>query len=336
MELGQRKKDILGAVINSYIKTGEPVGSKHVMDALDMAVSSATIRNDMAVLEEQKLLYQPHTSAGRVPSPLGYKLYIEQVMKEYVLDDSEKEVIDNFIIEIGCNINEIAKKSINIISELTACAAVAVTPTSGGTIQMFEAVIAGKHLIALLAISDLGQTKTKVIVTDAVPDSDSTLLLGKLLNLAFGGMSPDDIHEDKIAWLENEILEKCPDFYQLMPFFVEFINELKGYDVVVSGAEKILSQPEFSDINKAKSFLSLLTKHSEIADTATKSEGIKVDVFPEHIADMSMISSGVLIGKSNSILCVFGPTRMDYAKVMAKLNYLSKGVSDFIKEKYLD
>ncbi|MEG2044409.1 MAG: heat-inducible transcriptional repressor HrcA [Clostridia bacterium] len=341
MELEDRKKKVLSVVVEEFIKTGEPVGSKAVMDKINVSVSSATIRNDMALLEDMGLLYQPHTSAGRVPSVEGYKLFVSKLMKTYELSKKEKNQIDVLLAKVSKTTTAITKDTVEIISQLTGCTAVAVAPASGGSLQMFEAFVAGKHLLAVLAVSATGVTKTKICVTDIEPNSENAMILSKILSKTFSGRSVTQISDELINIAKAEIEKSCPEFISLMPFIKEFINELCGYDVYVGGEEKLFDYPEFSNASKIQPFLSLLSRHDDILKIAQKNpSGIEVDILGDQglteLKNVSMITSGMYMGSDNGIMCVFGPTRLDYAKVLAKMNYFTEQMSKIISELYLE
>lgn len=335
MDLGERKKKILGIIVNAYIRSGEPVGSKAVVDNLGLEISSATIRNEMSVLEELGYLHQPHTSAGRVPSASGYRLFVDKIMQKHKLTQEEIHNIDDFITTLRGSLSALEKESAQIAAEFTDCAAVSVAPVSGGIIKMLEAVIAGKRLIAILTVSGSGDVRTKLCITDCNTETQNVNLLSRILNDVLGGLYPETISELRLAMLENEIRKHCPDLICVLPELTELLNELKGYDVFVGGEAKVFNYPEFSDIKKAKAFLSLLNKHENLARLACEKPlgGISVDVFSE-INDVSMISSGYKLGNSNGYLCVFGPTRLDYARVLAKMNYFTDTMSKIINSTY--
>lgn len=334
LELENRKKKILGMVVSAYIRSGEPVGSKTVQNDPSLNVSSATIRNEMAALESMGLLYQPHTSAGRVPSVKGYRLFVDEIMPTHILTKDEKIVIDSFIAELRQSVSSITKDIAKIASELTGCAAIALTPSSGGIVQMFEAVIAGKRIVTVLAVSATGQVKTKSCVMDCDIDAQHTLILTRILNELFSGMSPDDIADIKMEVLQEQVKRYCPQLEGIIPVLKMFIQELRGYDVYVGGESKVLSFPEFSDIDKARAFMAVLSDSDTLSQIASQHrEGITVDVMENNISDISMITSAFKSGNHENVLSVLGPTRMDYARVLAKMNYFTDSITKLINGK---
>lgn len=332
MELEERKKRILGVIVRSYISNGEPIGSKTVLSELNTNLSSATVRNEMATLEELGLLSKPHTSAGRIPSAQGYKMYIHELMQSYSLSRDEVSAIDRFVDKISLNIGRVITSSAIAAAEITGCAAVAITPASGGMLQMFEAVIAGKRVIAVLAVSDLGIAKTKTCILNNEPGSENVLILNNILNFMFSGKSPSEITDEQIKQLSEEIKRSCPGIKSVIPFLIEFMDELRGYDVYVTGENNLLDYPEFSDIDAARNYMSLLTDHDKMAEMIRNADNdIEVSVFGEN-SGMSMVSQKLSYGKSNGLLCAFGPTRMDYAKILAKMSYFTRTLSDIINK----
>ena len=337
-----RKKRILGMVVSAYVKSGEPIGSKAVQNEPGVNVSSATIRSEMAALENLGLLYHPHTSAGRVPSVEGYKLFVEQIMKGYILSQSEKKSIDVFIHGLKNSISTIIKDSAGIAAELTGCAAIALTPSAGGIVQMFEAIIAGKRIITVLAVSAFGSVKTKSCIMDCDVENSETLILTKILNDVFAGMSPKEISEIRLSMLEKELKSYCPQLKGILPVLKIFIEELKGYDVYVGGESKVLAFPEFAEISKARAIMAVLSNKqtlSEITKQHSKNN-IIVDVFGDNdldgvgsVSDISMITSSFKSGEHENVLSVLGPTRLDYAKVLAKMNYFTDSITKLINGK---
>lgn len=336
MDLEERKKCILGMVVSAYIKSGEPVGSKAVQNETGLNLSSATIRNEMAALENLGLLYQPHTSAGRVPSVKGYKLFVEQIMRGYTLSTPEKRHIDLFIEGLKNDLSAIMKESASVAAELTGCAAIALTPSAGGIVQLFEAVIAGKRIVTVLAVSRTGSVKTKSCLMDCDVENRETLILTKILNEVFAGMTPAEIGELRLSMLEKMILDYCPQMKSLLPVLKIFIEELKGYDVYVGGESKVLSFPEFSDISKARAIMAVLGNRQALSDIAQKSsDSITVDVFgdAEGVSDLSMIRTGFKNGDQENVLSVLGPTRLDYAKVLAQMSYFTDSITKLLEGK---
>ncbi len=342
VELGERKKEILGIVVNNFINNGEPVGSKSVAESLSKELSSATIRNEMMALEEMGYLYQPHTSAGRIPSVIGYREYVERIMQFHKLTNKEKRSIDSFLSNINSDFSSLAKLFANKASEISGCAAVTVTPVSGGVVKMFEAVVAGKRLMVIIAISANGSVRTKLCVTQNDASSDSASILSRILNTVLSGIDPHDIGEVKTEILQDQVSKFCPDLKSVLSTVASLIEELKGYEAFVGGEALILTYPGFSDAEKAKVFINFLNKQDELAKVARENPngGICVDVFSEktnkEIRDISLISSGFNMGNIKGYMCVYGPTRIDYAKVLAKINYFTKSVSKLLSNTYFD
>lgn len=340
MELGDRKKKILDIVVSSYIKDGEPVGSKTVADSLGLEISSATIRNEMAALEELGFLHQPHTSAGRVPSVKGYREYVDKIMKYHKLSENDYDAINGFIGKLKGELATLSESFALKASEITGCAAVAITPVSGGVVRMFEAVVAGKRLLAIIAISGSGMVRTKICVTDCDADNEKAAVLTKILNSVFAGVNPEQIGELRLVMLDNEMSKYCPDLKGLLVSVIDLINELKGYDIYVGGESLVLSFPELSNAQKAKNLMNTLHKRDELTKIIFEKPngGISIDVFAEtgenDVKDISMISAGYKFGEQNGFLCAFGPTRLDYARVKAQMDYFVKTLSRLINDNY--
>ena len=189
MELGARKLKILQAVIEAYIQTGEPVGSKALCELLDVSVSSATIRNEMASLSELGLLEQPHTSAGRIPTQFGYRLYINELMRPKPLSDEEMRYIDGYLSEYADDPDLLLEKAAEMLAEMTKYAAISTTPTNrDATIQRIQLVQTGPHTAMLVLTTSTGAVKSKLFRTNYLLNSDILRMFSNVLNEKMGSV----------------------------------------------------------------------------------------------------------------------------------------------------
>ncbi len=337
MELSERKKRILKSVIELYIASGEPVGSKNVSQRLNEEISSATVRNEMAQLEDLGLLMQPHTSAGRIPSVEGYRYFLKNLMVTDSLKPEEKNKIDKIVKELTNDMSVLPKRFAAAASDLTGCTSVNITPLNSSPISHFEVVAAAKNITALLAVNAAGSVKTKIIMTLSEISAESAAVFTRILNTHLSLSTPTAITPALYRKVENEVKKYCPEMMFVMPAVKEAVKELQGYEVNVGGETKIFSYPEFSDVTKAKAFLNLLNEEEKITRLALDlPEGINIDIVTNSALlppeGMSVISTAYKVGDLTSVLCVFGPKRMNYSDIKPKLSYFTNQINDIIRK----
>lgn len=333
MELNERKLNILKAIVKDYIDTAEAVGSRSISKRYDLGISAATIRNEMADLEELGYLIQPHTSSGRVPSEKGYKLYVNSLMGSTELSDEEKIIIENCIKQNVSNIKDLIHETSKLLSQLTNYTTVAVTKglVNQSNIKHIQLVSMNNNEILLIVVTDKGDIKNAYISNDSYLEQSKLNLISDNLTKRLEGKSITEIDNNLIAFIKYEISE-----YSIL--IDNLINALSfnivedDLSVSLNGATNILNYPEFNDVIKARSFLNMLEKKETIT-TMVKSKGIQKDNINitigsdndcEIAKECSIVTATYnidkdLVGKISFI----GPTRMDYARIYAIVNYMS-------------
>ncbi len=333
MELTERQKKILRAVVDSYVSTAEPVGSKAIAAQPDMNFSSATIRNEMAFLTEQGLLEQPHTSAGRVPSPAGYRLYIDELMQDYRLSRDEtqslSQAMDQRLQEFDKAIAQVGQ----MISSLTNLPAYAVATRSRAvTASRFDLIQTGPYSFILVLLLNTESVHNKLIKlpVDALPQDLQSLTA--MLNASLTDLSAQEI----TPILLEKIQRNAGTAASLAPTIIEFtvrtLEEEQKKDVYVTGQTRLLGQPEYRDIGKATALIGSLDEETISNLPVPESEGsVKILVGPENVSealkDTSVVMARYDLGDGmQGMLGVVGPTRMDYAQVAARLSYFAEGL----------
>lgn len=339
VELSERKEKILQAIIDSYIMTAEPVGSAYILENNNLGISSATVRNEMAALEEAGYLEKPHTSAGRVPSVLGYRTYVNQLMKEYRLTLNEINQIKLALTRQYVEFNKILSEVSDIISLLTNYTTVFTTPVSSKYVICSIKLIAidEKSFVMIVVLSD-GVVKNR---TMRVKNSFEAQILEKLsnyLNSKFAGVALNTLSKDILDEEKNLIPVDSFMLDVIFKFLEELANDSNDCDIVLSGTTNIFNHPEFNDINRTKDFLSFMRKDNgseikEILNKANLEKAVSVIIGDEntHLKNhgLSMVVSDYSLGNNLSgKMAIIGPTRMDYAKVISTLGYLSKRLKD--------
>lgn len=333
MELNERKLKILKAIVKDYIETAEAVGSRTISKKHDLGVSAATIRNEMADLEELGYLVQPHTSAGRVPTEKGYKLYVDSLMSQCELSDEEKCLIEQCVKDNVDHIKDLIHETSKLLSQLTNYTTVAVTKSlvNQSVIKHIQLVEMSDNKILLIVVTDQGDIKNANLVTNVYLEQSKLNLISDNLTRKLAGKSITDLDERLIAFIKYEISEYSALIDELISA-LNFETSEDDFLVSLSGATNIFSYPEFNDILKAKSFLNMLEKKETIA-SMVRAKGIQKDNINiiigsdndcELAQDCSVVTatyniSNDLVGKISFI----GPTRMDYARISSIMNYMS-------------
>ena len=335
MELTERKKKVLRSIVDLYIRTAEPVGSKAVAELPDMNYSSATIRNEMADLTAMGYLEQPHTSAGRIPSAAGYRLYVDELMADYRLSMDETRSINTAIEEKMQRVDKMVEKVAKLVSQATNLPAIsAASRSSGATVKRFDLILAGQGSFILVLLLSSDEVVNKLIKLPLHVTETDLKLLGAVCNATLTGLKPEDF----TAELLDKIMASAGAAAMLVPVIVEFTSDtLRRHgatNMVVTGQQRLLGLPEYRDVDKAMTVMTSLDEESlsGLPAVMMNENGTKVLVGPENVAqelkDTSVVMTKFDIGDGmQGMIGVVGPTRMDYAKVTARLSYFAESLS---------
>ncbi len=334
MELSERKKRILRSIVDTYIASGEPVGSKLLTSGDgDLGVSSATIRNEMSDLEEMGYLRQPHTSAGRVPTSMGYKTYVNDLMDQYLLSMEEISLLNELMAFKMNEVGSVLEKASRIISKLTNYTSFSFQSDSDSFVSRFESVFISENSALLVGINDGEPVKSKQISLRDPITREQLAVITSAINESFSGVTAEGLTMPLIFAFEEKLGSLG---YFSSPFtrgIYSLLSESKDGRVHVEGATKLLDYPEFSSASKAKHALDMLEQNSVIADVVTKSDFDKLNVLIGDSDQLPVDDTGLVIhpvkidGKKVGAIGVIGPKRMDYKKVIAGLNYIVAGLS---------
>lgn len=339
MELSERKEKILQAIIDDYIMTAEPVGSAYILASHDLGVSSATVRNEMAALEEAGYLEKPHTSAGRVPSVLGYRTYVNGLMREYRLTLGEIKQIKTALARQYVEFSKILTGVTDMMSLLTNYTAVFTTPVpSKYMICSVKLIGIDKVSFVMIVVLSEGVVKNRTMRVKKPYDGEVLEKLSNYLNAKLAGVNLDALTRDILAEEKQIIPVESFMLDLIFGFLSELADEVTDCSIVCSGTANIFNHPEFNDINRTRDFLNFVKKENagEIKEILKKeSIGKAISVIigneSEHLKDhdLSMVVSDYSLGGSLSgKMAIIGPTRMDYAKVISTLKYLSEHLKD--------
>ena len=335
MELTERKKKVLRCIVDLYIRTAEPVGSKAIAELPDMNYSSATIRNEMAELTTMGYLEQPHTSAGRVPSAAGYRLYVDELMMDYRLSLDETRSINTAIEEKMQRVDKIVEKVAKLVSQATDLPAISMASRQrSAAIKRFELILAGQgSVIAVLMLSN-DEVVNKLIRLPLNVEEGDLKVLGAVLNATMTGLTAEEITPDILERVMNSAGAAASLVPVVVEFSVDTLQKQGNTNMAVAGQLRLLGQPEYRDVDKAQRVLTSLDEETLAGLPAVmqNQKGTKVLVGPENVAqelkDSSVVMTKFDIGDGlQGMIGVVGPTRMDYAKVTARLSYFAESLS---------
>ena len=335
MELTERKKKVLRSVVDLYIRTAEPVGSKAITELPDMQYSSATIRNEMADLTAMGYLEQPHTSAGRIPSAAGYRLYVDELMLDYRLSMDETKSISTAIEEKMQKVDKMVEKVAKLVSQATDLPAISMASRFGGaTVKRFEMISAGPGSVILVVMLTNDEVVNKLIRLPVTATEADLKILSAVLNATMTGISADEFTPELLERVMGSAGEAASLVPIIMEFTTETLNRQGSTNMAVAGQMRLLGQPEYRDVDKAQRVLTSLDEDAlaNLPAVMQNANGTKVLVGPEHVAqelkDTSVVMTKFDIGDGmQGMIGVVGPTRMDYAKVTARLSYFAESLS---------
>ena len=332
MELTERKKQILRAIVDSYIRTAEPVGSKTISQLPGMDFSPATIRNEMADLTSMGLLEQPHTSAGRVPSAAGYRLYVDELMQNYRLSMDETKTINQAMEVKMQEVDKMISQVGKLVSKMTDLPAYAVAARSSQrTVKRFDLILAEAGSFILVVMLSDNQVQNKLIRLPLDVSQEDLRLLSAVLNASLTELTADEITPELLA----KVTRSAAGAASLVPVIVDYTVELlkkTHSEVYMTGQAKLLGQPEYHDVEKAQEVLTSFDEDVISNLPATLSSGTtQILVGPENVAkelkDSSVVITKFDIGDGmQGMIGVVGPTRMDYAKITARLSYFAENL----------
>ena len=332
MELTDRKKKILKVVIEDYIRTAEPVGSKAIASEMGGKVSSATIRNELADLVELGYLEQPHTTAGRVPSPKGYRLYVNELMEQQRLSLAETEKINQSLQMKMEELDHILSQAGRAVSSFVNYPTyMSVTGRKTLTAKRFELLpVDERSCIVVMMMSD-DRVKSQLLRLQLKVDLDQLPTLVSLLNGHFAGVSPSEMNHRLMNVAEQIPPQLFLLLSQTISYAADSLEEAGQREIVTAGTKELLKLPEFRDADKAHQLMSFMTDSKE--NLPLPDDGpMKILIGPENVIDAlkntSVVVASYDIGDDmRGLIGVVGPTRMDYASVAARLSGFADGLT---------
>ena len=337
MELSARKKQILKRVIEDYIASAEPVGSKAIAQEMGGSVSSATVRNELAELSDLGYLEQPHTSAGRIPTPAGYRMYVNELMEKQKLSLEETEEINRRLNDKMMQLDSMMSDVGKIASQLTDYPALAFASYAPAVITRFDLIYIDANTFIIVVMLSNNTVKNKLVHLPVSVDQGMINKLSTLFNANFTNIENDKITPVLISATERAADDTMGLTSVIASFVIETLSSQNEVEAYVTGENRLLSQPEYRDPDKAHKLISYLAEGSHVLTGPAEKlmEGdseVRVLIGPENIAEELKDSSVVIASydmgdNTKGLIGVVGPTRMDYSTVAAKLSFLAAGLS---------
>ncbi len=338
MSLDERKLKILQAIITDYIATAEPVGSRTIAKKYNLGISSATIRNEMSDLEEMGFIIQPHASSGRIPSDLGYRLYVDRMLKQHKLKDDEKKIVGSVI---NRNINQIQylmDETARLISKMTNYTAIFSEPAlKNTTLNKINFMSLNETDIMIIIAADGNIIRNKIVSVNYMPEEDILYEISRVVTAEFHGQGIENIDQIAIDKLYREL----NGYGELVSLLMDFIQEIAESSnmgkIHFSGTNNILTFPEFSDIEKAQSLFKTLEKTDALSSLLAGNAGSDMQIYIgnetgiEEMKDCSIVTTTYDFGNNiTGTIGILGPTRMDYSQVVSVLKSMAGNIEDVI------
>ena len=333
--LSARKRQILRAIVDAHINHGEPVGSKYLSNEAMISCSPATIRNEMAELEEMGYLLQPHTSAGRVPSELGYRFYVDSLVKQYSETKTEIDEINEKLRYKLTEMDEILAEASRLAASFTDYTGIAFKSGAGNArVSKFDSVYLSPKdfLLVMMFAGDI--VKAKPIHLSFSITEDDLRRFTEAANVYLVNTISENISMQIIVRIEALMGAAGAMVHPAVKVIYETMNELDTADIKLDGINKLLKYPEYSDTEKLRNLLGVLEEKDKLLDVisshTTNDDGINVYIGTENDSDAmsntTLIFKNVNIGGKRLAVGVIGPKRMNYSKVIGMINQLASGI----------
>lgn len=343
-----RKMKILQAIIHNYILNGEPVGSRTISKKYSLGVSAATIRNEMSDLEELGYLFQPYTSAGRIPSDKAYRLYVDSLVQFKSIENEEKDNIKNTLLSSMNEVEQLVQSSLSVLSNLTSYTTFAIAPSlKTSKLKHIQLVSLDDEKVLVVIVTSTGVVKNTIIRMNYEVSEEQLSQISNVLNTRLKGKNIGDLSH----LIDNEIADSFINNYHelkevindIIPNISSTIDTLDKVKYYTDGVNKIFNHAEYNDICKAKEIISFLENKDTVVDMLLQENKSDIEVvigsenIYSEIKDCSLITAtykmnGETIGKIGLI----GPTRMEYSKVIPIVKMMAMDINDILSKYFLD
>ena len=342
MQLDDRKIKIMQAIIRNYLETGEPVGSRTISKYTDLNLSSATIRNEMADLEEMGYILQPHTSAGRIPSDKGYRLYVDTMMEK---KDKELEELKELILEKEDKMDNLLKQVAKLLAVNTNYASMISAPAvHKNKIKFLQLSRVDKNQLLAVIVMEGNMIKNNILPVAEELDDETLLKLNILLNTHLSGLAPEEINLPMITRMKQQSGIHSTIVGDVVDALAEGIKEEEDLEIYTSGANNIFRYPELADQQKASELINTFEEKDKLTELVQDSlsdnneTGIQVYIGNEtqiqSMQDCSVVTATYELGEGmRGTIGIIGPKRMDYDKVIGTLKTITHQLDELYNKK---
>ena len=338
MSLDERKLKILQAIITDYIATAEPVGSRTIAKKYDLGISSATIRNEMSDLEEMGFIIEPHASSGRVPSDMGYRLYVDRMLKQRKLEEEDKKVVGSMINRNISQIEYLMDETARLISKMTNYTTIFSEPVVKNTkINKVRLMSLNKSDLMIIVAAEGNMVRNKIVSVKYMPDDDRLYDVSRVITQCLHSQIMENIDPQAVNQLYVELNGFDEIVSQTMTFIEEIVESSSKGKLHFSGTNNMLAFPEFSDIEKAKSLFKTLEKSDSLSNLLSDTKGNEMQIYIgnetgiEEMKDCSIVTTTYEFGDNiTGTIGILGPTRMDYSQVVSVLNSMIGNIEDVL------
>ena len=327
---------ILQSIVENFITTNQPVGSKQIAQNIDF--SSATIRNDMSKLEKEGLIKKTHISSGRVPSEKGYRYYVDYIKKDYELSNSENEKLKQLSGGDIVSENNYLEKNAIVLSDLTDCTAVILAPTkTDRRINKIEVILLSSRSILVILVTNIGEVFQQNYKLDADFTAEDIAEINKLLQSYFYDVDMATAHVMIHGELEKYLKNKVNNYDMIVVALNRLLQNKIKKTIALGGKYNLLKQPDIDNVEKLKEVVSLLEddKIVELLDNNEVTDKPSIKIGTElklgNIDDFSLVSSSYNTSKGQGVIAVFGPKRMDYSKIMTLIACVRDNLNNNLK-----
>lgn len=332
--LSDREKKVLYNLIKHYIQTADPVGSRTIANKFAMGVSPATIRNTLQDLEEMGLVQQPHTSAGRIPTDLGYRVYVDYLLQPEQLTPDERKLIRDSILREGRGLNEILGQTCRVLGEITNQLGVSIAPRfESGVLRRIDLIPVSEERIMVVVVVESGLARSLILEIEASIDDAELREFERVLNERIAGFTLGEVKENL-----SRRLADVSGHGRLIKLVIDskdkIWSETSGGDIHIAGTDRLLQHPEFATMQRMSDLIKLLENGKVLSDfLKTKGEeGIVITIGRENkideILNCSLVTSSYRVGNISGSVGIIGPTRMPYSKLVSIVECTARTITD--------
>jgi len=338
--MDDRKRQVLQAIIDDYISTAEPIGSRTIARKYNLGVSPATIRNEMSDLEVLGYLEQPHTSAGRIPSGKGYRFYVDCLMSPTTISENDIAMISQWYNSRVRKMDEVFQETARMISRMTHNVSVVIAPQPGACrFKYLQFMPFDDSHVVVVIVTDTGIIENKMIEIPPDTPFEDLSRIAQIINTHLQGRSIGEIKEPLLNSIKQDILPRPELLEGAISLLKQISDTDKNEKFYLGGTTQLLNQPEFRDVEKVRNLLGMLEEESLICDILHRqdNEGVVVTIGQENkfagIKDFSVIQASFrLDGQLIGTMAVLGPTRMEYGRTMAVVDFMHRHLGDMLKK----